>query len=483
MSFISYNTLKALGKAYQLKTDRDIDMFDDLWEIYQIGNKYRRDNEEALRKQVERSYTSLTGVVKAKAAPAQAENGFKRVGVAQNDSLVIFSDHHMTPRNHRHDYFFNFNFKLYCEVLRHYAGQGFALVENGDVEELVVFEPTPAETSRRRKIVKKPLLIDDIGEINWDELVGLRAETRRNQLEAILHDNQDYYRLVRERFGKTRFYKIAGNHDTYYSGDLEGMIEAELWRGVVKDILLVERKHQARVDVDFLITHGHQFDDSCVPPYAKMVGEVISECLSWAFQGADRIWRVSDTRKWNSRPLKEFSNVLASANAPSAVTSGHPDLEAVLEAFMGHQVAWEYFENEDPYMAFVKEVCTGDEFFKYRHLDENQLANAILHWKADLPDFPTLICGHSHEPRARSTFQNNKGILPPGSKDMNLFTPYMNTGSAGRFENLIWCVEIDGATAQVVSWSNAGTDGRLVLRKVRWDSDDHGKLAGKEAAV
>jgi hypothetical protein len=36
----------------------------------------------------------------------------------------------------------------------------------------------------------------------------------------------------------------------------------------------------------------------------------------------------------------------------------------MLEAFMGHQVAWEYFENKDPYMAFVKEVCTGDEFFK-----------------------------------------------------------------------------------------------------------------------
>jgi hypothetical protein len=39
MSVISYNTLKALGKAYQLKTDRDIEMFDDLWEVYQVGNK------------------------------------------------------------------------------------------------------------------------------------------------------------------------------------------------------------------------------------------------------------------------------------------------------------------------------------------------------------------------------------------------------------------------------------------------------------
>jgi hypothetical protein len=39
-----------VGKAYQLKTDRAIGMFDDLWEIYQIGNKYKRDNEKVLAK-------------------------------------------------------------------------------------------------------------------------------------------------------------------------------------------------------------------------------------------------------------------------------------------------------------------------------------------------------------------------------------------------------------------------------------------------
>jgi len=483
MSVISYNTLKALGKAYQLKTDRDIDMFNDLWEVYQVGNKYRRDQARVLHDAVARSYDTLTSIVQHKVAPANAA-GFRRVGIARNDRLVIFSDHHMTHRGHRHDYFFTFNYPLYCEVLRHYADRGFALVENGDMEELVIFEPTPEETRRRRNLVKKPLLgLDDIGQINWDELVGLRIESRRKQLEKILNDNHTYYQLVQDRFGMSRFYKIGGNHDGYYARELESMLESALWDGVVKDIVLVERPGEDRISLDFAILHGHQFDEACVPPHAKAVGEVISECLAWAFQGADRIWRISDTRKWNSHPIKAFNNVLSRTDTKTAITSGHPDLEVLLESFMGHQVAWEYFENTDPYLAFVKEVCTGDEFFKYRHLDENALANAMLHWQADMQDFPTIICGHSHEPRDHAQFLNSQARLSPGTKDPNIFTRYMNTGSAGRFENLIWCIEITGSTAHVYSWSNAGTTSKITMRKVCWDSDLQGKLIGKEVDI
>lgn len=453
------------------------------WEVYQVGNKYRRDQERVLRDEVERSYASLTSIVRNKVTPSNA-GGFRRVGIAQNDRLVIFSDHHMTHRGHRHDFFFKFNHPLYCEVLRHYGDRGFALVENGDMEELVIFEPTPEETRRRRNLVKKPILgLDDIGQIDWDQLVGLRIESRRKQLEKILNDNHDYYQLVKNRFGKSRFYKIGGNHDGYYSPELEGMIESAFWSGVVHDIVLVERKGEHRVNLEFDIMHGHQFDEACVPPHAKAVGEVISECIAWAFQGADRIWRISDTRKWNSNPIREFNNVLSRTDSNAAIASRHPDLEVLLESFMGHQVAWEYFENKDPYMAFVKEVCTGDEFFKYRHLDENSLANAILHWKVDLKDFPTIICGHSHEPRDHSRFLNSKAILPPDTKDPNIFTRYMNTGSAGRFENLIWCIEVIGSTAHVYSWSNSGTASKIAMRKVRWDSDLKGKLIGKEVEI
>jgi hypothetical protein len=59
----------------------------------------------------------------------------------------------------------------------------------------------------------------------------------------------------------------------------------------------------------------------------------------------------------------------------------------------------------------------------------------------------------------------------------------MNPGSAGRFENLIWCIEVVGSAAQVYSWSNSGTAGRIAMRKVRWDSDLTGKPIGKEEDI
>ena len=73
--------------------------------------------------------------------------------------------------------------------------------------------------------------------------------------------------------------------------------------------------------------------------------------------------------------------------------------------------------------------------------------------------------------------------MPPGSNDKNVFTRYMNGGSAGRFENLIWCVEITGNDAKIYSWSNSGTKSKMVLKKVRWDSNDKGKLLGTEVKV
>jgi hypothetical protein len=253
--------------------------------------------------------------------------------------------------------------------------------ENGDVEELLIFEPTSAETERRRKPVRKPTLgLDDIGKINWDELDGLRMETRKRMIERMIEDNRVYYTTVKKEFGQANYVKLSGNQDTYQSSILEEMIESVFWKGVVSDLLIVERKHQGTggqsSEPYFVITHGHQFDEACVAPYASKVGEIISECLSWGYQGPDRVWRVRDTLKWTRNNSLRFSNSLSTEHAPAE--TGNTMLEAFLESTFGHQVAWEYFENENPGVAFTKEVLTGDEFFKFRHMDENRLANAMF---------------------------------------------------------------------------------------------------------
>ena len=99
-----------------------------------------------------------------------------------------------------------------------------------------------------------------------------------------------------------------------------------------------------------------------------------------------------------------------------------------------------------------------------------------------LPGFDgTLIHGSGwNRRRDRSKFRNSTNRVPPGTSDRNLFTRYLNTGSAGRFENLIWCIEVTGSKAKIYSWSNSGTENNRVMQKVRWKSNDEGKLIGKE---
>lgn len=239
MSIVTSTVLKEIGKAFSLKTANDLEMFDDLWEVYQIGNKYRRDNEERMATAVEEAYTGLTDIVAGR--KTSASHGLERVGRTRATRLVVFSDHHMTHSGHRHNYFNTFNAALYRDVLKRYADDGVTLVENGDVEELLIFEPTIAEAEKRRKLVRRPTLgLDDIGTIDWAELDGIRVEKRRQDLERMITDNRLYYDSVRA-FGRERYIKLSGNHDRYASSLLEGMIESVYWTGVVKDVLLLDR--------------------------------------------------------------------------------------------------------------------------------------------------------------------------------------------------------------------------------------------------
>ena len=40
-----------------------------------------------------------------------------------------------------------------------------------------------------------------------------------------------------------------------------------------------------------MIGHGHHFDKASTPKYSEQIGEMLSECLAWAYEGADRVWR------------------------------------------------------------------------------------------------------------------------------------------------------------------------------------------------
>jgi hypothetical protein len=104
-------------------------------------------------------------------------------------------------------------------------------------------------------------------------------------------------------------------------------------------------------------------------------------------------------------------------------------------------------------------VWTGDETFKLRHMDEPKLCEEYerkyLARNTGKP-IPTLVIGHTHEPRRRATFTEGTTV--------NIVDYYLNSGAAGRFENLIWCVEIEGSTDRIVSWSRI--NGKLT--RIAW---------------
>jgi hypothetical protein len=91
-----------------------------------------------------------------------------------------------------------------------------------------------------------------------------------------------------------------------------------------------------------------------------------------------------------------------------------------------------------------QEVFKGKAWFKYRHLDELEL-RAQMEKRFPEDGRPSLVLGHSHEPRFEPTAV---------SGDVASVIPYYyNTGAAGRYGNLIWALEIVEGEATLVGWS------------------------------
>jgi hypothetical protein len=368
--------------------------------------------------------------------------------------FVVFSDHHMAFDGNRQNWFVTCgNRDLYREVLDQYFDAGYTLVENGDVEELVIFEPHLDDVKARAKMT-------------WAELDAHRARKRLAQLQRVLEDNAALYKQVRDGFhAEGRYFRTVGNHDS----DLQQPEFLALYRKLAypgaptpSDFLLLEQESGGRKSVRYMVTHGHQFDRACTPRYGSRLGETISECLAWAYQGPDRRWRWEDETKEWATGKKAFANRLVTDDyeykdslwndawfGAGAVLSTLDDPNG-WEYLFKHNVAWEYFESADPQRAISSEVKTGDEWFKYRHMDERAIRDALVKYYPVASARPSLVLGHSHEPRFMS----------------DGFGSYFNAATAGRFHNLIWGLEIDRSGAPtMVSWSRPEPKQGLPVRR------------------
>jgi hypothetical protein len=92
----------------------------------------------------------------------------------------------------------------------------------------------------------------------------------------------------------------------------------------------------------------------------------------------------------------------------------------------------------------LNEVFCGKRWIKARHMSEVFIHQQLEQVFGANP--PYLILGHSHEPRHQAV------TLPTPGQPSGIAEHYLNSGAVGRFENLIWGVEIIDGIPQVVAW-------------------------------
>lgn len=504
---------RAIASKFNLQGREDI--YNELFTFANHARLYEKNQRESIEHRLADSYLFAARLA---AGIDVNEPCFRRATDTQATNIVVFSDLHMTAQPHLPSYFKNYNYQLYLDVLDYYAASRFTLVENGDVEDCLVYDPTlegAKERSRAAPKVTTPpgwqggMYFDPESHLpaghfdlpirtsdpRWREFLLKRYDKRERNQQDIFDAFQEYYEKIVKLFARDgRYFRLTGNHDTYLDGEFEFTLKTRIEEALgspVYDALRVNRGSTTHPVTKYLIMHGHQFDSVCLQagntPYAKSLGEIYSECVSWAFQGAERVWTLDDTKKWYYCS-KGISNVLA-REAPGTYLgggSGEWDLlwdnldrikkqpRDFIETLLGHEVGWEYFENANGFEAFTLEVWTGDEAYKLRSLNEVELCLRYTNSFLDINPpqqgvpIPKLIIGHTHEPRQNAVFPVDPDEHEPWERtDNNAGVYYINSGSAGRFEKLIWCVEITGDVDRIVSWSNI--DGKLT--RIAWRSD------------
>jgi hypothetical protein len=462
---------KAAASNYNLR-DAEFELFEDWWALSEPARDLRdldhlTDGWGPMAVEVRAAVVRVAAI--ANNSAAYGLRGYQHVRRVPNEGrFVVFSDHHMGFAGSRHDFFRESgNSGLYAEALTAYADAGFTLVENGDVEELIIHEP----------LAPPP-----------QATLATRSAWRRSQLAQVINNHRDLYDQINAQFVEQgRYIRIAGNHDQ----DLQDSSFLEVLRTVypaldqVYDFLVIE---PAESSPGVVIGHGHHFDTASTPAFAAQIGELLSECLGWAYEGADRVWRWgngdgvegwatgdeaytntlvtddSDPYQLSSDTVAALTTALMAVFAPPVPWNPIPAaaLELVTalmvelrnsafweDTFHGN-IAWEYFRSEDPAEAVFNEVFCGQRWFKFRHLDEVFIDDRLNgDEQSESPfgsDPPYLLLGHSHEPRHRSW---NPATSTQSDR-------YLNSGSAGRFENLIWCTEIIDGVPQVAAWHRPG---------------------------
>ena len=260
-------------------------------------------------------------------------------------------------------------------------------------------------------------------------------------------EHGDYYHVINDLFlSQRRYWRTIGNHDTDLASteyrDVVRTTHGIQWP-TASDLFAL--KNQEGI-VEYLFCHSHQFDASYTSDHAPYTGESLSQGGAWAYEGPDRAWNLLDDGAQFLEPWLDgslpFDNNLVSAKTAGKDQTANAIWSVIgfdlhdrdkWEAIFTGNIAWEYFTNDDPQDAFD------------RHMDEHDIVDTVdKAWGVDAG--PMLVLGHSHEPRINAA-------RPAAYIDEPQIAPqYLNSAAAGRFENLIWGIEVLSGVPNMISW-------------------------------
>ena len=481
-----YLLMKEVGKLYGLRTKpggdlegSDRESFNAAWRVSKVWRELTRSFDLDEKGHAVQRYVgkSLTGPV------TQAFDHLKRM-VGQGTAIdqegyrvvsaqpwsgkyVVFSDHHRSIDSERQNFFAKNN-KLYVDALKKYADNDFTVIENGDVEELFVRRYSKAEY--------RDWLDMTFGQLQ-KRRIALRLQVLKNILAA--PENAALYATLGELSQNGRLLRVVGNHDPELKRPefLEALRKKLPNLPLPADFVFLGQGANHRTPVKMVISHGHHFDEFTNPENAPFLGELISETMSWAYQGADRNWTWhkdgGNVGKWLDGSTAFNNQLVSSDHAGFNPFEFFHDksAEEALEGLLGKNVAWEYFVNKNPLDAFHREVMKGKAFFKFRHMNEVDIMNG---WNRVFPQAasrPQLLLGHSHEVRFQPRI--------PGTTKR--YDHLLNSGAAGRFENLIWGVEVNNGKAQVVAWSHKQRTTQKDARRYVYSVNEQGLIPEEKA--
>lgn len=465
------------ARRYSVRPGEE-ETFVDTWKTYK--SFVERSGEGGRRRGIDRVQTALADID----AALVGKGPLDALRLPVSGRYVIFSDHHNTQEGHRHDYF-EVNRPVFTHALSEYYDAGFTLVEDGDVEELVVYDPAldQGEAGLRAKL-------------SFAGLEARREEFRAEQLRLLLNEprQQAMWSQIERFHSDGRWVRIIGNHDVDEKSPVFDAIMEERFPGFhARDILFLDN---ADGQAEYAVLHGHQFDAWSNEDDAARAGETISENLAIWFEGSDKHWKSDETTPLLSGRAA-LPNELVSARpgtretphrAPALTDDTRAPLldveplasergfgarlfEFLAEKLAGHAISWEYFEAADsPGRAFRREVMGGERFIKFRHMDEQVISRELD--AAPDRERPTLVLGHTHEPRFEARWPNGGAVE----------TRMMNCGSAGRYDNLVFGIEIVDGEASLISWSQV--DGQMQRRvwDVMDDAEGHRWLRARPVA-